>query len=76
MKENKSVIYLFFDGKIPFGFFPEKIYSNLFVHLNTMAITIFDNKFMENLEWLDIQTAFDIPITSYYLIDDKNLLLV
>ena len=36
-----------------------------------MAVTIFDNQFMENLEWLDIKTTCDIPITSYYLIDDK-----
>ena len=35
-----------------------------------MAVTIFDNKFMENLEWLDIKTTSRIPITSYYLIDD------
>ncbi len=26
---------------------------------------------MENLEWLDIKTSSNIPITSYYLIDDK-----
>ena len=26
---------------------------------------------MENLEWLDIKTTSGIPITSYYLIDDK-----
>ncbi len=36
-----------------------------------MAVTIFDNKFMENLELLDVKTTSDIPITSYYLIDDK-----
>jgi hypothetical protein len=26
---------------------------------------------MENLEWLDIKTTFDIDITSFYLIADK-----
>ena len=26
---------------------------------------------MANLEWLDIKTTYEIPITSYYLIDDK-----
>ena len=26
---------------------------------------------MDHSEWLDIITSFDIPITSYYLIDDK-----
>jgi len=36
-----------------------------------MAATIFDNKFMDNLEWSDIKTTSDIPITSYYLIGDK-----
>ena len=36
-----------------------------------MAVTIFDNKFIENLEWLDIKTTSGIPKTSYYLIDDK-----
>ena len=36
-----------------------------------MVVTIFENKFMENLEWLHIKTTHDIPITSYYLIDDK-----
>ena len=36
-----------------------------------MAVTIFDNKFIENLEWLDIKTTSDIPITSFYLIYDK-----
>ena len=37
-----------------------------------MAVTIFDNKFMEDLEWFDIKTTSSIPITSYYFIDDKN----
>ena len=36
-----------------------------------MVVTIFDNRFMENLEWLDIKTSSGIPIASYYLIDDK-----
>ena len=27
--------------------------------------------FMEILEWLDIKAISSIPITSYYLIDDK-----
>ena len=36
-----------------------------------MAVTIFDNKFIENLEWLDIKITSDIPITSFYLIYDK-----
>jgi hypothetical protein len=36
-----------------------------------MAATIFDNKFMENLEWLDIKTTSDIPLSSFYLIDNK-----
>jgi hypothetical protein len=52
------------------GFFPENIDLNRFVHLNTIAVTIFDNKFMENLEWLDIKATFGIPITSYNLTDD------
>jgi len=36
-----------------------------------MAVTIFDNKFIENLEWLHVKTTSGIPIASYYLIDDK-----
>jgi hypothetical protein len=27
---------------------------------------------MEKLKWLDIKTTSDIPITSFYLIDDTN----
>ena len=26
---------------------------------------------MENLKWLDMKTTSDIPITSFYLIDNK-----
>ena len=70
IKENKGLTYLFFD-EISFGFFPENLHLNHFVHLNTMSVTIFDNKFVENLEWLDIKTTFGIPITSYYFIDDN-----
>ncbi len=43
INENKGLIYLFFDNEIPFGVFPENLNLNHFVHLNTMAITIFDN---------------------------------
>jgi hypothetical protein len=50
IKENKGFIYLFFDAEIPFGFFPENLDLKHFVHLNTMAITIFDNKLIEILE--------------------------
>ena len=46
------------------GFFPDNLDLNHFVHLNTMVITIFDIKFMENLEWLDIEKVSGIPITS------------
>ncbi len=35
-----------------------------------MTVTLFDNMFMENLEWLDIKTTFGISITSFYLLDD------
>ncbi len=50
MKQYKGLIYLIFDDEIPFGCFPQKIDLNHFVHLNTMAVSIFDNEFMENLE--------------------------
>ena len=43
VEENNDEIYLFLDDKIPFRFFPEDL------DLNTMAVTIFDNKFMEIL---------------------------
>ena len=69
IKENKGLIYLFFDDEIPFGVFVEKIDLNHFVHLNTMAVTIFDNKLMENLECLDIKATSDIPITSFFIGD-------
>ncbi len=36
-----------------------------------MAVTIFMNNFMDNLECSDLKTTFDIAITSFYLIDDK-----
>ncbi len=39
-----------------------------------MAVTIFMNKFMDNLEWSYIKTTSDIAITSFYLIDDKLVL--
>ena len=71
LKKNTGLINVFFYDEIPFGFFPENLDLNHFVHLNTMVVTIFDNKFIENLEWLDIKTTFGISITSYYLIDDK-----
>ncbi len=71
IKQYKGLIYLLFNDKLPFGYFPEKFDLNHFVHLNTMAITIFDNKFMKKLEWLGIKTLSNIPITSYYFIDDK-----
>ncbi len=53
------------------GISPQKNVLNYFIHLYTMAVTIFDIKFMENLEWLDVKTTSDIPITSYNLIHDK-----
>jgi hypothetical protein len=36
-----------------------------------MAVTIFDNTFMENLEWLDIKTTYDISITSFNLFGEE-----
>ena len=36
-----------------------------------MAVTIFDIKFIDNLEWFNHKTTFDIALTSFYLIDDK-----
>ena len=36
-----------------------------------MAVSIFTNKFMDNLERLNQNTKSDIAMTSYYLIDDK-----
>ncbi len=36
-----------------------------------MAVTIYTNKFMDNLEWSDLKTTSNIGITSFYLIDDK-----
>ena len=71
MKENKHVIYLFLNDKMPFGFFSEDLDLNHSVYLNTMAVIIFNNKFMENLEWSGIKVEYGISITSYYLIDDK-----
>jgi hypothetical protein len=36
-----------------------------------MAVTIFDNEFMDNLEWFYLKTTSDIAINSFNLIDDK-----
>ena len=36
-----------------------------------MVVRIFDNKFMDNLEWFNLKTTSDIPLTSFFLIDDK-----
>ena len=47
IKEDRGFIYLFFDDKIPFGFFLENLDLNQFVHLNTTAVTIFIKKFMD-----------------------------
>ncbi len=71
IKENTSLIYFVFYDEIPFGIFPDNLDLNQFVYLNTMAVTIFTNKFMDNLEWSDLKTTFDIAITSFYLIGDK-----
>ena len=71
IKENKSLIYLFFNDEIPLGIFLDNLDLNQFVYLNTMAVTIFTDKFMDNLEWSDLKTTSDIAINSFYLIDDK-----
>ena len=44
IKENKSLIYLFFNDEIPFGIFPYNLDLNHFVHLITVAVTIFIKK--------------------------------
>ena len=36
-----------------------------------MAVSIFDYKFMDNLELFNLKTPSHIPLTSFYLIDDK-----
>ena len=36
-----------------------------------MTIGIFDNTFMNNVEWFNLKTTSDIPLTIFYLIDDK-----
>ncbi len=36
-----------------------------------MEVTIFMNKFMDDLEWSYLKTTSDIAISSFYLIDDK-----
>ncbi len=65
IKENKSLIYLFFYDEIPFGICPDNLVLNQFVYLNTMADTIFTNKFMDNLELSDLKTTSDVAITSF-----------
>jgi len=39
-----------------------------------MALSIFTENFMEDLEWSDLKTTSDIAINSFYLIDDKLVL--
>jgi hypothetical protein len=38
-----------------------------------MAVIIFDNKLMDNSEWFNLEAIYDIvlPLTSFYLINDK-----
>ena len=71
IKENRGLIYLFFYDEIPFGIFPDDLDLNQFVSLNIMAVTIFMNKFMDNLECSQLKTTSDIAITSFYLVDDQ-----
>ncbi len=66
IKENKSLIYLFFNDEIPFGIFPDNLDLSQFVYLNTMAVAIFTDKFMDNLEWSDLKTTSDVAITSFF----------
>ena len=54
IKQNKGLIYLFFNDKIAFGIFPDDLDLNQFVYLNTMAVNIFTKNFMDNLDQLDI----------------------
>ena len=71
IKENRGFIYIFFYDEIPFGVFPEYLDLNQFVHLNTMVVTIFDNKFLENLKCFYLKTSSDIAITFLKKIDDE-----
>jgi hypothetical protein len=58
IKENRGFIY----DEILFGIFPNNVDLKQFVHLNTMAVTIFMNKSMDNLEWLDLKTTSNIAM--------------
>ena len=52
IKEKKGLIYLFFYDEIPFGFFPENLDLNLFVHLNiyrTFSIYISNSFLIYNI---------------------------
>ena len=48
IKENRGLIYIFLNDKIPFGGLPEKLDLNKFVYLNTMTVNIFTKNFMDN----------------------------
>jgi hypothetical protein len=71
IQENRGLIYLFFYDEILVGVSQGNLDLNQFVHLNTMAVTIFTNHFMDNLERLNQNTTSNIAMTSFYLIDDK-----
>jgi hypothetical protein len=47
IKENRGLIYLVFNDEIPFGVFLDNLDLNLFVHLNTIEVRIFMNKFIK-----------------------------
>jgi len=49
IKENRGLIDLFFYDEIPFGVSTDNLDSIQFVHLNTITVRIFMNKFMDNL---------------------------
>ncbi len=53
---------------IRFDFSPALFECHGLTHLNTMAINIFDLKFIENSGWLNKIVRFDIRITSYHFI--------
>ncbi len=69
---EKFDLFYMLIGKInSLGFFPTMFVFNKIAHLFTITISIFDLKFIDNLVWFNKTLAYDIPITSYYFINNK-----
>lgn len=69
--DNFDKMYMLIGNNYPIGFYPEEFELDKFPHLSEMAVKIYSNKFMDDLNWFNERVTLDIPITSHYLINEK-----